>query len=272
MTRPTLSTWSPVLAMPRRSAKNKKKEEVAGPSSHPTPKPLHTATPPATPAPASRSGQKKGGGVDWDYVATIQEVMEDDEDEEMQEQEEEDKEEMSESGYIGAKGPIVRTFLEWIQWMRKHPPAWVCETYLEMNREKNEEMDRMVGERILLKKYTDNVDEENMRLRLSGPVPKEHKEEVEKLRREVETFQEKSQLLAQENADLRDSVHHLAQMVIAGSPKTVGVDKAIQAEPTVTDKEVQTVSRTYADVLSQTEREEEEVEVKRGLVLLMTWR
>ena len=48
---------------------------------------------------------------------------------------------MSESGDIGAKGPMVRTSLEWIQWMRKHPPAWVCETYLDMNREKNEEMD-----------------------------------------------------------------------------------------------------------------------------------
>ena len=56
-------------------------------------------------------------------------------------------------------------------------------------------MDRMAGELILLKKYTDDVDEENMRLRLSGPGPKEHKEEVEKLRREVETFQEQAQLL-----------------------------------------------------------------------------
>ena len=72
------------------------------------------------------------------------------------------------------------------------------------------------------------------------------------------------QLLAQENADLRDSVHHLAQMVIAGSPTTVRVDKAIQAEPAVANKEVQSVSRTYADVLSQTEMEEEKVEVKRG--------
>ena len=148
--------------------------------------------------------------------------------------------------------------------MSKHPPEWVCETYLNMNREKNEEMDRMGGELILLKKYTDDMDEGNMRLRLSGPGPKEHKEEVEKLRSEVETFQEKSQLLAQENADLRDSVHDLAQMVIAGSPKTVGVDKAIQAEPAAADKEVQTVGYTYADVLSQTEREEEKVEVKRG--------
>ena len=80
----------------------------------------------------------------------------------------------------------------------------------------------------------------------------------------VETFQDKAQLLAQENADLRDSVHHLAQMVIAGSPKTVGVDKAVQAEPAVADKEVQTVSRTYADVRSQTEREEEKVEFTGG--------
>ena len=171
---------------------------------------------------------------------------------------------MSESGYIGAKGPMVRTSLECIQWMRKHPPAWVCETYLDMDREKNEEIDRMARELILLKKYMDDVDEENMRLRLSGLGPKEHKEEVEKLRREVETFQQKAQLLAQENADMRDSVHHLAQMVIAGSPTTVGVDKAIQAEPAVADKEVQSVSRTYADVLSQSEREEEKVEVKRG--------
>ena len=101
--------------MPRRCAKNKKKEEVAGPSSHPTPKPLHAATPPATLTPASRPGPKKGGGVDWDSVATIQEVMEEDDDEEMQEEEEEDEEEMSESGYIGAKGPMVRTFLGWIQ-------------------------------------------------------------------------------------------------------------------------------------------------------------
>ena len=196
-------------------------------------------------------------------MATIQEVMEDDEDEEMQEEEEEDEEEMSGSGYIGAKGPMVRTSLEWIQWIRKHPPTWVCETYLDMNREKNDEMNRMAGELILLKKYTDDVDPENMRLRLSGPGPKEHKEEVVKLRREVETFQEKAQLLAQENADLRDSVQHLAQMVMTGSSKTVSVDKAIQAEPTVTEKEVQTVSRTYADVLSQTEKEEEKVEVKR---------
>ena len=45
--------------------------------------------------------------MDWDYVATIQEVMEDDKDEEMQEEEEKDEEEMSESGYIGAKGPMV---------------------------------------------------------------------------------------------------------------------------------------------------------------------
>ena len=188
MTRPTPSIWSPVLAIPRRCAKNKKKEEVAGPSSDPTPKPLHAATPPATTSPASRPGPKKGGGLDWDYVATIQEVMEDDEDEEMQEEEEEDEEEMSESGYIGAKGPMVRTSLEWIQWMRKHPPAWVCETYLDMNREKNEEMDRMAGELILPKKYTDDVDEENIRLRLTGLGPKKHKEEVEKLRREAETF------------------------------------------------------------------------------------
>ena len=50
--------------------------------------------------------------------------------------------------------------------------------------------------------------------------------------------------------DLHDSVHHLAQIVVSGSPKTVGVDKAIQAEPTVTEKEVQTTSRTYGDVLS----------------------
>ena len=167
--------------------------------------------------------------MDWDYVATIQEIMEDDEDEEMQEEEEEDEEEISESGYIGAKGPMVRTSLEWIQWIRKHPPALVCETYLDMNTEKNEEMDRMAGELILLKKYTDDVDAENLRLRLSGPRPKKHKEELEKLRREVETFQEKAQLLAQENADLHDSVQHLAQMVMTWSPKTVGVDKAIQA-------------------------------------------
>ena len=84
------------------------------------------------------------------------------------------------------------------------------------------------------------------------------------MRREVETFQDKAQLLAQQNADLRDSVHHLAQMVMAESVKIVGVDKAIQAEPTVTEKEVQTVSCTYADVLSQTETELEKVEVKRG--------
>ena len=51
---------------------------------------------------------------------------------------------------------------------------------------------------------------------------------------------------------------------MAGSPQTVGVDNAIQAEPTVADKGVQTVSRTYADVLSQTEKEVAEVEVKRG--------
>ena len=69
--------------MPRRCAKNKKKEEVAGTSSHPTHKPLHVATPPATPASASRPGLKKGGGVDWDYVATIKEVMEEDDDAEM---------------------------------------------------------------------------------------------------------------------------------------------------------------------------------------------
>ena len=43
-----------------------------------------------------------------------------------------------------------------------------------MNRERNEEMDRMAGELILLKKYTDDVDEENMRLRLSSLRPKEH--------------------------------------------------------------------------------------------------
>ena len=152
----------------------------AGLRSHLTPKPLHAARPPATPAPASCTGPKKGGGVDWDYVATIQKIMEDDDDEEMQEEEEEYEEEMSDSGYIGAKGPMIRTSLEWIQWMHKHPPAWVCETYLNMNKEKNEEMDRMAGELILLKKYTDDVDEENMRLRLSGPGPKEHKEEVEK--------------------------------------------------------------------------------------------
>ena len=47
-------------------------------------------------------------------MVTIQEVMEEDDDEEMQEDEEEDEEEMSESGYIGAKGPMVRTSLEWI--------------------------------------------------------------------------------------------------------------------------------------------------------------
>ena len=116
-------------------------------------------------------------------MATIQEVMEEDDDEEMQEEEEGDEEEMSESGYIGAKGPMVRTSLEWIQWTRKHPPAWVCETNLDINREKNEEMERMAGELIILKKYTDDVDEENMRLRLSGPGPKKHKKEVEKLRR-----------------------------------------------------------------------------------------
>ena len=98
-----------------------------------------------------------------------------------------------------------------------------------------------------------------MRLWLSGPKPKEHIEEVDKLKREVETFQEKAQLLAQENADLRDSVHHLAHMVMAGSPKTVGMDKAVQAEPTVTEKEVQTVSHMYADVLSQTEKVEAKV-------------
>ena len=90
------------------------------------------------------------------------------------------------------------------------------------------------------------------------------------MRREVKIFQEKAQLLAQENADLCDSVQHLAQMVMTGSPKTVRVDKAIQAEPTVTEKEVQTVSRTYAVVLSQTEREEEKVKVKRGTGLVMT--
>ena len=111
---------------------------------------------------------------------------------------------------------------------------------------------------------TDDVDEENIRLRLSGIGPKEYNVEVEKLKREVETFQEKAQLLAQENADLRNSVHHLAQMVIVGLPKTVGVDKAIQAETTVAEKEVQTMSRMYADVLSQTEKVEEKVEVKRG--------
>ena len=188
MTRPTPSTWSPVLAMPRRCAENRNKEGVAGPSSHPTPKPLDAATPPPTPTPASRPGPKKGGGLDWDYVAMIEEVMEEDADEEMQEEEEEEEKEMSESGYIGAKGPMVRTSLKWIQWMRKHLSTWVCETYLNMNREKNKEMDRMAGELILLKKYTNDVDEENMRLRLSGPEPKEHKEEVEKLRREVETF------------------------------------------------------------------------------------
>ena len=43
--------------------------------------------------------------------------------------------------------------------MCKHPPAWVRETYLDMNREENEEMDRMAGELILLKKYTDDMDE-----------------------------------------------------------------------------------------------------------------
>ena len=190
--------------------------------------------------------------------------MEEDDDEEMQEEEEEDEEEMSGGGYIGAKGPMVRTSLKWIQWMRKHPLARVWETYLDINREKNEEIDRMVWELTLLKKYTDNVDEENTRLRLSGLGPKEHKEAVEKWRGEVETFQEKAQLLTQENADLGDSVHHFAQMVMAGSTKTVGVDKAIQAEPTVTEKEVQTVSRIYGDMLSQTEKEEEKVEVKRG--------
>ena len=102
---------------PRRCAKDKKKEKVAGPSSHPTPKPLHAGTLPATPAPASRPGPKKGGVVDSDYVATIQEEMEGDEDEEMQgeEEREEDEEEMSESGYIGAKGPMVTTSLECIQ-------------------------------------------------------------------------------------------------------------------------------------------------------------
>ena len=84
------------------------------------------------------------------------------------------------------------------------------------------------------------------------------------MRREVETFQEKAQRLAQENADLCDSVHHLVQMVIAGSPKTVGVDRAVQAETTVAEKEVQTVCCTYADVLSQKEKEVEKEEVKRG--------
>ena len=202
--------------------------------------------------------------MDWNYVATIQEVMEEDEDEEMQEEEEEEEEEMSESGYIGPIGPIVRTSLDWIQWIHKQTPAWVCETYLDMNRETNEEMDRMVGELIVLKKYMGNVEAEIMRLRLSGPGPKEHKKEVEKSKREVGTFQEKAPLLAQGNVDLCDSVDHLAQMVMTWSPKTVGKDKAFQSEPMVTEKKVQNVSPRYADVLSQTEKEAEKEEANRG--------
>ena len=80
----------------------------------------------------------------------------------------------------------------------------------------------------------------------------------------METIQKKAQLLAEENADLRDSVHHLAKMVMAGSLNIVVVDKAIQAEPIVTEKEVRTMSHKYADVLSQIEKVEEKVEVKRG--------
>ena len=137
--------------MTRRSTKNKNKGEVPGQSSYPIPQPLHAATPPARPTLPSGPGPKKGGGVDWDYVTTIHEVMEEDEDEEMQEEQEENKEEVSESGYIRVKGPMVRGSFEWIQWIRKHLPAWVCGTYLNMKREKNEEMHRMAKELIPLK-------------------------------------------------------------------------------------------------------------------------
>ena len=49
--------------------------------------------------------------------------------------------------------------------MRKHPPVRVCETYLYMNWEKNQQMYRLAGELMLLKKYTDDMDEKNMRSR-----------------------------------------------------------------------------------------------------------
>ena len=80
----------------------------------------------------------------------------------------------------------------------------------------------------------------------------------------METFLENVQLLAQGNTELHDSVHHFAQMLMAGSPETVGVDKAIQAEPMVIEKKVQTACRKYADVLSQTVKVEEKEDVKRG--------
>ena len=96
------------------------------------------------------------------------------------------------------------------------------------------------------------MNEENIGLWLSGLGPKKQKEEVDQWKEEVDTFQKKVQILAKENADLCDSVHHLAQMVLTGSLASIGVDKAIQAGPTIIEKKVETVTHTYTNVLSQT--------------------